>query len=228
MDRFFIALFGHSATGRSPLADELVSICNTQLNGFRSIVHLDFGELLRTIAAENPADTPFFPEEHKMICQILDGRLFSAEQGDLVEKILLWFYKKNNNPPLCVFNGIPRHEHQARTVARLGIRCVATIELAASPRIAKQRRILSQRGEGVEDRRLREDSSEAIFQRRVESYRLQTVPVIEHYRARAIPHFRVSLHERTPIATIINELERNSFFTLVAQIVKDIQDEKNS
>ena len=176
-----LLLVGPTGSGKSPLGRIL-----ERLSGW---VHLDFGELLRAIAAGEES-YGLSGEECDFVRGLLrENALFPDDAFSLVGTVLESFLAKRGGPagrpPGLVLNGLPRHLSQAVSLsAYVDVRRVAFLN--ASPEIVRERVARRRRGEGA-DHAGRADDSMADVRRKLAIFEERTRPLLEYYAEQGVP-----------------------------------------
>jgi adenylate kinase len=200
-----VLLLGRSSSGKSPLGERIERVMSSRTRRF---LHLDFGALLRGVCLGAFA-VGFSPAQVRVIRSHTRGRLLDRRTFWVARRLVAWFLAQRSVAPsrdILVLNGLPRHQGQARELARLGIAVRLVVHLACPVRTAWQRKCLAERGEGHEDRAGRSDGTRDAFLRRVRSFARQTLPLVEYYRARGVPVARVTVRVGTSPAAMLRRL----------------------
>ena len=176
-----LLLVGPTGSGKSPLGRIL-----ERLSGW---VHLDFGELLREIAAGEES-YGLSGEECDFVRGLLrENALFPDDAFALVGTVLESFLAKRGGPagrpPGLVLNGLPRHLSQAVSLsAYVDVRRVAFLN--ASPEIVRERVARRRRGESS-DHAGRDDDSVTDIQRKLAIFEERPRPLLAHYARQGVP-----------------------------------------
>ncbi|WP_457756134.1 nucleoside monophosphate kinase [Thermodesulfatator indicus] len=170
-----ILLLGPTGVGKSPLGDLLEK---TGLYGHKCL-HFDFGRELRTIA-KGAYRHDILPSERIFIKKVLEeGLLLENEHFYLAEKILSAFLKARvySGREILIMNGLPRHEGQAKALARkISIRLVVRIEASFEEILERIHRNTGG------DRKGRDDDYIELIYRKWQIYKDRTRPLIEFYQ----------------------------------------------
>ncbi len=170
-----ILLLGPTGSGKSPLGD---AVARYGLVGRRAH-HLDFGAELRAIASGEREQGTYTKDELEFIEGVLKrGLLLENEHFALAEKIIRLFLGRNGfaNDHLLVLNGIPRHAGQARDMARIAdIQALVVLDCSVDDVFCRLRdNVGGDRTERVDDHR-------GLVEKKLNTYRERTAPLIEHY-----------------------------------------------
>jgi len=158
-----ILLLGPTGSGKTPLGDLLEE---------RGVgVHFDFGSRLR---AANEAPGGLSARDRELIAESLrTGALLEDENFPIAARIL---ESALADADLLILNGLPRHVGQARDVdALVDIRTLLVLE--ATPEVVAERIARNTGG----DRAGRSDDELEAVRARLESYRVRTLPLVDHY-----------------------------------------------
>jgi adenylate kinase family enzyme len=173
-----ILLLGPTGSGKTPLGD---MIAQRGIHGIRCF-HFDFGGELRSIAAGRYAAGLFSEDEIAFVKRVLqEGLLLEDEHFPLARKTFESFIQRNGGGPggLIVLNGLPRHRGQAANMRDMvDVETVSVLECSAADLLA---RIKENTGG---DRTGRDDDEIGLIQKKLETYRTRTAPLIEYYRNR--------------------------------------------
>lgn len=176
-----LLLVGPTGSGKSPLGKIL-----ERLSGW---IHLDFGELLREIAAGEES-YGLSGEECDFVRGLLrENALFPDDAFALIGTVLESFLAKRagvaGRPPGLVLNGLPRHVSQAVSLsAYVDVRRVAFLN--ASAELVHERVARRRRGVGG-DHAGRADDSVADVRRKLLVFEERTRPLLAYYAERAVP-----------------------------------------
>jgi adenylate kinase family enzyme len=156
-------------------------------------LHLDFGEHLRKICSDgiNPG---FSSRQVEAIRSVMNGQLLDDSMFWVAQTVVEWFLRSHQfdtKRDLLVLNGLPRHVGQARDLASMGVDVRLVAHLDCAVQTAWQRKQLSERNQGFEDRTTRPDSDYDTFVRKLTSFEADTVPVLAWYTDRNVPVVRV-------------------------------------
>ena len=171
-----LLLLGPTGSGKTPLGQLLQQ---RGLNTARCL-HFDFGQHLRAAATET--DYSLSPEQGYTIRTLLaTNALLPDDQLPIAAAILTHVLTASSLGPQdwLVLNGLPRHLQQAIALDRfVDIRAVVVLKCA--PQVVCQRIATNAGG----DRATRTDDSAQDIARKLDIFRGQTQPLIDHYRAR--------------------------------------------
>ncbi len=181
-----LLLVGPTGSGKTPLGERLE---REGLRG-RRCRHFDLGARLRELAASE--DPPgFAPGEIELIRRVLAaGALFEDAEFPVVVKIFRRFAASTEarSGDLIVLNGFPRHAGQARALeGEVAVETVVILEASAEVVADRIRR----NAEG--DRGGRADDSPAEIQRKLETFRERTLPLLDHFASREARIVRISV-----------------------------------
>jgi adenylate kinase family enzyme len=182
-----ILLVGPTGSGKSPLGAYLQKV---GFNGMRCR-HLDFGGLLRDIAAGRCHPEGLTDDDVALVSDVLEkGVLLENDTFYIAENILCFFISRQSMSvhDLIVLNGLPRHVEQARDVDRIfDVRHM--IYLQCTPAVVHQR-ILSNAGG---DRTERSDDTPGEVTRKIGLFQKRTLPLVEYYETCGIPIHRIDV-----------------------------------
>jgi adenylate kinase len=176
-----LLLLGPTGAGKSPLGAEIE---HRGLFGRRA-VHLDFGALLRSIAAGPKVPFGLTAEEIAAVrSSLASGALFEDRDLPMIVRIVGGFVADRAFAAgdLLVLNGLPRHPRQAEGLAGL-VRVESVIVLDAGADVIRERMRLDPDG----DRSGRSDGSPEAVTRRLADYRSRTLPLADHFRRLGVP-----------------------------------------
>ncbi len=189
-----ILLLGPTGAGKTPLGAEIE---RRGLSGRRA-VHLDFGALLRSIAAgSRPPFGLTAGEVGAIRASLASGALFEDRDLPLIAKIVKGFVEDMcvGIDDLLVLNGLPRHPRQAEGLAGL-VAVEAVVVLDGDADVIRKRLRLDPEG----DRSGRSDGSPEAVARRLADYRSRTLPLSDHYRRLGVPVHAVEVTATTTAA----------------------------
>ncbi|OAG27367.1 nucleoside monophosphate kinase [Thermodesulfatator autotrophicus] len=170
-----ILLLGPTGVGKSPLGDLLEEV---GLFGYKCL-HFDFGRELRAIA-KGAHRYDILPSEQIFIKKVLEeGLLLENEHFYLAEKILTSFLKAKNfsGREIIIMNGLPRHQGQAKALAKkIFIPLVVTIEASFEEILERIHRDIGG------DRKGRDDDYIELIYRKWQTYKKRTRPLREYYK----------------------------------------------
>jgi adenylate kinase len=193
-----VLLVGHSNAGKTPLGALLEA---RSAGSDRRLLHLDFGEHLRSIVA-GTFDPGLDAEELGFLRSVMQGRLLDDEHFSIARKVVQRFVQDRGCNPgrdVLILNGMPRHLGQALACAAGGIVIRLVVFLDCPPEVALARKRLADAGAGHEDRAHRDDAAVATFERKVRSFDEDTRPLLDHFASEGVPVARVAvLVETTP------------------------------
>ncbi len=198
-----LLLLGPTGAGKSPLGDWLEQ---RGLAG-RPCAHFDFGRELRRADSD-----PEFARrrglndiERAVIARVLRaGALLERDTFGVALKLLDGFAAAHDagEPPVWVFNGLPRHVKQAEWLAaRLRVPAVVQLVCDAETIIERIRR------DTGGDRAGRADDDLASVRRRLETYRARTAPLAAYYAARGARAIAIPIGPATTAAEAAARLE---------------------
>jgi adenylate kinase family enzyme len=182
-----VLLVGPTGAGKSPLGDHI------ERHGLagRRCHHFDFGQQLRTIAAENIPPEEFTTNEHVFIRNVLEkALLLERRHFYIAEKIVSSFLRRRNykQGDMIILNGLPRHVEQALDMDR--IISVHSIILLECPADVAHQRIRKNTGG---DRTNRDDDNIALIENKLGIFRDRTAPLIDHYSAKRCRIVRIAV-----------------------------------
>jgi adenylate kinase len=168
-----LLLLGPTGSGKSPLGRALERVAGWP--------HLDFGALLRQIAAGEHADG-LDPEARALVrALVASNALFPDDALPLVRTIVGTGLARAAAGGPVVLNGVPRTIAQARGLAD-AVAIGTVVVLAASPEVVRAQVARRAAGEGPDDTGRDDDGPEAVT-RKLELYEYATRPLVGHYRA---------------------------------------------
>jgi adenylate kinase family enzyme len=175
-DQRAILLLGPTGSGKTPLGD---MIAQQGIHGIRCL-HFDFGSELRRIAAGRHAASLFGQNEVAFVKGVLQvGLLLEDEHFPLARKIFESFLERKGagTGDIVILNGLPRHRGQAKDIRDMvDVRTLVVLECSAGDLLS---RIKENTGG---DRTGRVDDDIGLIQKKLETYRTRTAPLIEFYR----------------------------------------------
>ncbi len=185
-----ILLLGPTGSGKSPLGDRIAAL------GFlgRRSHHLDFGSELRSISSGTDAEC-YSSAERNFILDVLEkGALLENEHFVLAEKIIALFLERSRfrQGDVLVLNGMPRHEGQAKDVAKIAAVHAAVVLVCSVESVI--RRIEENTGG---DRTGRVDDERMLIDRKLRIFAERTAPLIEYYKQAGSSVYHVEVSERT-------------------------------
>lgn len=181
-----VLLLGATGTGKTPLGEFLEA---RGLSRHRC-VHFDFGACLRRAAA-GPPTALLAPADIEHIRRVLAGNaLLADDQFPIARAILRDFVEQRGLRPCdrLILNGLPRHEGQARNLEP-DVRVRLVVHLDADEATVRERIRLDTGG----DRAARADDSDAEIGRKLATFQRVTAPLIDYYKGRQIPIWRVGV-----------------------------------
>jgi adenylate kinase len=180
-----IALIGHSNAGKSPLGTLIEQQAASEA---RRYLHVDFGELLRQVAAGMRVPG-LEPADRAHVAAILNGTLLDDAHFHIAQAIINDFVvrRKCTDHDFLVLNGLPRHFGQAKGLVAIGVHIERVFYCACTSAVAWERKRLADQGRGHEDRRRRTDGAYPIFRAKIESFERDTVPLIDYYEQAEVP-----------------------------------------
>jgi adenylate kinase len=167
--------------GKTPLGAEIE---RRGLSG-RRVVHLDFGALLRSIAADPKVPYGLTAEEVGAVrASLASGSLFEDRDLPMIVRIIEGFVADRavGAGDRLVLNGLPRHPRQAEGLAGL-VSVEEVIVLEAEEAVIRERMRIDPDG----DRSGREDGSPEAVSRRLADYQIRTLPLADHFRRLGVP-----------------------------------------
>jgi adenylate kinase family enzyme len=171
-----ILLLGPTGSGKTPLGDMLAQ---EGIHGIRCL-HFDFGSELRRVASEQDTAGSFTEAEVEFVKGVLrEGFLLEDDHFPLARKIFGSFIGRNGagTGDSVILNGLPRHRGQAEDMRDLAdVEAVVVLECSAGDLLT---RIKENTGG---DRTGRVDDDLGLIQKKLETYRTRTAPLIEYYR----------------------------------------------
>jgi adenylate kinase family enzyme len=186
-----LLLLGPTGSGKTPLGD---AIARRGLLG-RRVHHLDFGSELRAIASGKQEGGAYTKDELDFIQGVLErGLLLENEHFALAEKIIRLFLDRKGfgEDHLLVLNGIPRHEGQARDIARIAaIQALVVLDCAAGDIACRLRDNVGG------DRTERVDDHNELVEKKLTIFRERTAPLIDYYEKRGSRLYRLDISGTT-------------------------------
>lgn len=185
-------LLGPTGSGKTPLGAML------EARGWqgRPCVHFDFGATLRTRVAWDRPDDLLSRGDLEFLADVLRrGILLEDQHFLLAERILRGFLRDRGverSAAVVVLNGFPRHLGQARALEGL-LRVRAVVFLHASPQTVIQRIQSNAAG----DRSGRDDDDLPSVQAKLALFHQRTAPLVDYYRCRGVPVFRIEVETST-------------------------------
>lgn len=170
-----IVLVGPTGSGKTPLGEYL------EKYGFigRRCLHFDFGHHLRMVVSGQEPTPMLTQKDVEFIVGALEsGALLEDEQFHIAERILknyLSFHTATQDD-FVILNGLPRHEGQARDIARL-VNVRAVIMLECTPAAVLER--IDSNIEG--DRKSRMDDTIGAITHRLKVFVQRTMPLMDYY-----------------------------------------------
>lgn len=201
-----IVLLGHSCSGKSPTGAALAAWLNAREVG---AFHFDFGSCLRDVASGNTA-AGLSSQQCARVVAVMDGRVLGEHDRDIALGVLTTFMARNMVFPdreWLICNGLPRTIAQAGWLVQAGVLPVVVLFLDCSVPVARERKRLAEMGKGHEDRSDRPDKDEDIFIRKTESFRRETLPLVEWYSRQGVSTVTVPVHVHTTPEQIIARAE---------------------
>ncbi|MDD5675678.1 MAG: nucleoside monophosphate kinase [Chitinivibrionales bacterium] len=189
-------MVGHSNAGKSPLG----ALMQTALSGPQCrYYHLDFGAELRRVTAQ-PGYGGLAAFERDYVASVMNGRLLDNAHLPIAGKIVADFLAKSafvNQSDVLILNGFPRNVSQADFAASTGLAVKTVIYLACPAAVACARKQRAEKGLGFEDRSKRPDQALEIFQRKIDSFEQETLPLIDYYRQKKSLVIKIDVREST-------------------------------
>jgi adenylate kinase family enzyme len=181
-----ILLLGPTGVGKSPLGDALA-----QKGMFgRQCHHLDFGSELRR-AVGGASSLAYTVPELDFIHGVLErGLLLENEHFHLAEKIFSLFLGRTafSAGDLLVLNGIPRHEGQARDIARIvHVHALIVLDCSAEEIMCRIRNNVGG------DRTERTDDDASLIEKKLRIFRERTAPLLHHYEELGCKVYRLGI-----------------------------------
>jgi adenylate kinase family enzyme len=182
-----VLLLGPTGVGKSPLGDAFA--CTGIFD--RTCHHLDFGAELRRAVSGGECSIPYTAPELEFIHGVLErGLLLENEHFSLAEKIITLFLTRTAFSPedILILNGIPRHEGQARDIARVArIHALIVLDCSAEEVISRIRDNVGG------DRTERTDDDAFLIERKLRIFRERTSPLILYYQDRGCKVYRLGV-----------------------------------
>lgn len=185
-----IVLLGTTSSGKSPLGELLQDHATSSRGRY---MHFDFGCHLRRIAS-GTIEAGFNENDLALIHTFLHGKLLGDDTFYIARRILTLFLNTvrfDASVDRLILNGLPRHCGQARDLAAFPISVECVVYLDCPDKIAWERKALAENGAGFEDRSTRSDTAPQTFLKKLESFRSETLPLIDWYESRYIPVIRI-------------------------------------
>ncbi len=184
-----ILLLGPTGVGKSPLGD---AIAERGLLG-RRCHHLDFGSELRAAVSGGERSAAYSSDELAFIHGVLEkGLLLENEHFPLAVKIITLFLDRSNfsrrNRDILILNGIPRHGGQARDIASIAdVQALCVLDGSADVVLDR----LTNNVGG--DRTERVDDNRALVEKKLETFRQRTKPLVDLYEKLGCRIYRISV-----------------------------------
>ncbi|HXY61588.1 MAG TPA: nucleoside monophosphate kinase [Nitrospirota bacterium] len=182
-----ILLLGPTGVGKSPLGD---TIARSGLFG-RRCHHLDFGSELRGAVANHESSRMYTAVEVDIIHGVLErGLLLENEHFPLVRKIISLFLIRAgfSKYDVLVLNGIPRHEGQARDIAKIvRFHFLVVLDCSAADVYCRIRENVGG------DRTARLDDYREIIGKKLVIFHERTAPLIHYYETRGSKIYRITV-----------------------------------
>jgi len=201
-----ILLVGPTGSGKSPLGDTL------QEKGLHGVpcAHFDFGSHLRAVALAREQVAGLSAGDRDSVRSVVrSGVLLEDGQFHIARAILSAFFVTANvdERTLVVLNGLPRHIGQARDLRSIvSVQGVVTLECPAAVVLE---RIHTNAGR---DRTRRIDDDLEAVQARLETFRQETIPMLDHYRAEGVTLMPLAVGPRTTGRDLWRELAATGLF----------------
>lgn len=195
-----ILLVWPTGSGKTPLGLALERMGFARRRAF----HFDFGAELRRIAARKRAPRGLSARDMSVIRESLrTGALLENENFPIAARVLDLYRRKHRMKPddILVLNGLPRHEGQARDLART-VRVIGVVHLDASLATVRERI----RRDAGGDRAGRADDSLPEVRRKFAAFRKRTTPLLDHYRRLGARIIRLKVGPETEAWELMAEL----------------------
>ncbi len=181
----------------------------------KKFLHFDFGRELRAVARGEIRDG-FLPSERIFIQKVLsEGLLLENEHLYLALKILKGFLHARgaSGDEILIMNGLPRHEGQARYLAKdLHIPLVVVLEASFEEILERIRRNVGGDRTGRDD-----DYIELIYKKWL-TYKERTRPLRDYYQNRGAKILKILVGRNTKpsetLALLREELPKEEFVRL--------------
>ena len=195
-----ILLIGPTGSGKTPLGELLDG---RELWG-RRCTHFDFGEALRRAATVAAGPSGLDAAELAVVTDVLGtGALLRDDQFPIAAKILSAFIRERGlgERDTLVLNGLPRHVGQARGLADVvDLRLVVQLECPSGVVVERVRADVGGDREG------RADDDVELIRRKLEIYRRQTLPLVEHLKRSGVAMETVGVSVDTGAEDIVRRL----------------------
>ncbi len=194
-----LLLLGPTGSGKSPLGEQIAAL------GFlgRPSHHLDFGSELRSISSGIGAGS-YSSKEQNFILDVLEkGALLENEHFSLAEKIITLFLERSHfrQGDILLLNGIPRHEGQAKDIARIAVVRALIVLICSVESVIK--RIEDNTGG---DRTGRVDDERVLIDRKLHIFAERTAPLIEYYKQTGSRIYHIAVNDRTTTGLVYKQL----------------------
>jgi len=180
-----LLLLGPTGVGKSPLGD---TVARHGLFG-RLCHHLDFGSELRSAISDSQRSQMYTAVELDLIHGVLEhGLLLENEHFPLARKIISVFLNRAgfSQNDVLVLNGIPRHEGQARDIAKMAnIHSLVILDCSAEEVYCRIRKNIGG------DRTERVDDNRELVGQKLVIFRERTAPLINHYEKLGSKLYRI-------------------------------------
>ncbi|MBM2831296.1 MAG: GrpB domain, predicted nucleotidyltransferase, family [Dehalococcoidia bacterium] len=194
-----VLLVGPTGSGKTPLGQLLE---DGGLWG-RRCLHFDFGEALRVSAGQRTG--PLTVGEREVVeTSLRSGRLLEDEHFSIAEKLLVDYLtcRRASQDTVIVLNGLPRHVGQAKGIERIvGVQTLVSLE--CGPEVVWERIRTNTGG----DRSGRGDETLEAVSRRLETFRMRTAPLLEHYRCLEVPVLHLEVDAKSTAQELRKQLD---------------------
>ncbi|MBD3420804.1 MAG: hypothetical protein GF398_11860 [Chitinivibrionales bacterium] len=201
---------GHSNSGKSPVGEYFQAQLSTPRRRYH---HLDFGECLRMVL-DGRCEAGLSSGEVAYVRSVMNGALLDAAHFVIAGKIVNAFLAQRHfrkTADVLLLNGMPRNRQQGEDVYKLDIAISTLLLLRCTPEIARKRKLLSESGEGYEDRSNRDDAGVAVFQRKLDSFDADTQPLIALLKSTGCAFYEIDVGVATSPADVVEQLCRHGF-----------------
>ena len=200
--RAAILLLGPTGAGKTPLGDQMAA----QGLAGRRCVHCDFGANLRAVGAGKWRPDGLSDSDIGVVRDSLrTGALLEDHHFYIAAAVVRGVMARESvaAADLLILNGMPRHVGQAAAVDDI-VSMHGVVWLDCPAEVVVERIRLDSGG----DRGGRVDDALDAVVRKLETFRLRTVPLLDHYRALGVRIASVTVGVDTQPAEVVAAVER--------------------
>ena len=197
-----ILLLGPTGSGKTPVGDCLE---RKGLVG-RRCMHFDFGANLREAVSGVGEARGLDAGEVAFLDRVLHANaLLEDEHFPIARRILASFCERRgvSRGDWLILNGLPRHAGQAADVDRL-VDVQAILQLDCTAEVVHERICRDAGG----DREGRTDDSVGEVGRKLHTFEMRTIPLLDHYRTKGVILCAFAVTVDTVPDAVVAELER--------------------